>query len=56
MDKTNISVTMPVTEYERLVDIEKSFNEHIRMFANANKDGVAVMTEKLKMTIEEIYL
>lgn len=55
MDKTNITVTMPVAEYERLQNIEKSFNEIIRMFERANVDGKAVMTKELEQRIIEIY-
>lgn len=55
MDKTNITVTMPVTEYERLKAIEKGFNEHIKIFERANVDGKAIMTDELRLKIEEIY-
>ena len=56
MDKTNITVTMPVTEYERLKEVEKGFNEHIKMFERANPDGkTAVFTEELQQTIKDIY-
>ena len=55
LDKTNITVTMPIAEYEKLQDIEKSFNENIRMFERANVDGKAVMTKELEQRIIEIY-
>ena len=56
MDKTNITVTMPVTEFERLQDIEISYNKIIKMLERANPDGKsAIMTEELKVTIEEIF-
>ena len=55
MDKENITVTMPVTEYERLQDVEKSFNEIIRMFERANVDGKAVMTKELEQIVTDIY-
>ena len=55
MDKTNITVTMPVTEYERLKEVEKSFHEYIKMFERANIDGNATFTDEIKQTIEDIY-
>lgn len=56
MDKTNITVTMPVEEYERLKAIERGFNEHIDMFKRANPDGEsAIFTEELQRTVKEIY-
>lgn len=55
MDKTNITVTMPVTEYERLEAIEQSFNDNIRMLERANVNGIATMTDELKLKIEEIF-
>ena len=56
MDKTNITVTMPVEEYERLKAIEIGFEEHIGMFKRANPDGKsAIFTEELQRTIKEIY-
>lgn len=56
MDKSNITVTMPVYEYERLNEMEQGYNELIRMFERANIDGKAVLTEELVSRIEEIYL
>lgn len=55
MDKTNITVTMPVTEYERLQGVERSFNDIIRILERANVDGKAVMTGELMQRILEIY-
>lgn len=56
MDKTNITVTMPVEEYEYLKAIERGFNEHIEMFKRANPDGEsAIFTEELQRTIKEVY-
>lgn len=55
MDKTNVTVTMPVTEYERLLDIEMSFNKYIDALERANKNGKANMTQELKRIIESIY-
>lgn len=55
MDKTNITVTMPVEEYERLKNIEKDFKSLIRMMERANKDGKAEMTKELERYIEDIY-
>lgn len=56
MDKTNITVTMPVTEYERLKEVENAFNNCIRMFERANVDGKAVMTNELENRILESFL
>ena len=55
MGKVEITVTMPVSEYERLKSIERSFLNDIAMFEAANVDGKATMTEKLRLRIEEIY-
>ena len=56
MDTTNITVTMPVKEYEYLKAIERGFKEHIEMFKRANPDGEsAIFTEELQRTIKEIY-
>lgn len=55
MGKDNITVTMPIEEYERLKWVERLFNGDIRMFENANIDGKAVLTDQLKERIENIY-
>lgn len=55
MDKTSITVTMPLSEFEHLRAREQQFDRFIRMFENANVDGTAVMTEELRQTIEDIY-
>lgn len=56
MAKTNITVTLPIEEYDRLRDIEKGFNEYNRMLKRANPDGKsAIFTEELKEKIMEIY-
>ena len=56
MENPNITVTMPVTEYERLKAIETYYREYIKMFERANPDGEsAVFTEELQQTIKEIY-
>ena len=46
---------MPVTEYEHLENTEIAFKDLIRMLERANVDGKAVMTDELKVKIEEIY-
>jgi len=52
----NITVTMPIAEYERLKAIEEGFNEHIQMFERANPDGKSAnMTKELETFIKEIY-
>lgn len=55
MDKTNITVTLPLAEFERLQNIEKAFNDDVRMFERANKNGKAAMTKELEQRILEIY-
>lgn len=55
MDKTNITVTMPVTEYEHLKAVEQSFNDIVRMLEMANVNGEAVLTDELRRKIEDIY-
>lgn len=56
MAKTNITVILPIEEYDRLRDIEKGFNEYNRMLKRANPDGKsAIFTEELKEKIMEIY-
>lgn len=55
MDKTNITVTMSVAEYERLKGIEFEFHRFMRMFERANIDGTATFTDEIKQTIEDIY-
>lgn len=56
MDKTNITVTMPISEYERLEAIEEHFNEYMKMFERANPDGEsAIFTEELQQVIRDIY-
>lgn len=58
----DITVNMPIDEYERLKAIEKGFDKHIEMFKRAckisddNETFTAVMTEEFKTTIEEVYL
>lgn len=56
MVKTNITVTMPIEEYERLLMIEETFNSDIKMFEKAHVNGVATMTDLLRKRIEDIYL
>lgn len=56
MDKANITVTMPVTEYERLKEMENDFNNCIRMLERANVDGKATMTKELEQRILECFL
>lgn len=56
MDKTNITVTMPVTEYERLKEMEKGFRECIKMFERAYVDGNPTFTDEIHQMIKDIYL
>lgn len=55
MDKSNITVTMPMNEYEQLESIAEGFDSLIRMLERANQDGKAVMTDELRTKIEEIF-
>lgn len=55
MDRSNITVTMPISEYEQLESKADGFNCLIRMLERANKDGKAVMTDELRTKIEEIF-
>ena len=56
VDKSNITVTMPVMEYERLIAKEKGLAEIIGVLERANSDGEsAIMTPELELLIEEIY-
>lgn len=56
VDKSNITVTMPVTEYERLIAKEKGLAEIIGVLERANPDGKsAIMTKELELRIKEIY-
>ena len=55
MDKTNITVTMPITEYESLRAIEQDYNKIIRLFERANVEGEVVMIKELEQIIKDIY-
>lgn len=56
MDKTHITVTMPVAEYERLKAVESNFSELFKMLERANPDGkTAIFTEELQQYIKDIY-
>ena len=55
MDRSNITVTMPIYEYEQLESKADGFDCLIRMFERANQDGKAVMTDELRTEIEEIF-
>ena len=56
MDKSNITVTLSLEEFEKLQNIEKAFDNIIRMIERANHRGRAVMTDELRQLIEEVYL
>lgn len=56
IDKSKMTVTMSVEDYEYYCNAVDGRNHYIKMLERANKDGEAVMTEELKLTIEEIYL
>ena len=55
MDKSKITVTMPIYEYEQLKSKVDDFYSLIRMLQRANQDGKAMMTDELRTKIEEIY-
>ncbi len=55
IDKSAITVTMNLKQYEHYEYTESKLNDLIKMLERANKDGVAVMTDELKTAIEEIY-
>lgn len=55
--KSNITVTMPVAEYERLIEIEKSFDKILGVLERANSDGKsAIMTKEIELLIGEAIL
>lgn len=55
IDKSKITVTMSMEEYEHYARMEEGFREFVRILERANQNGTAVMTDELKETIEEIY-
>lgn len=55
MDRSKITVTMPIYEYEELESKADGFDSLIRMLERANQDGNAIMTDELRTKIEEIY-
>lgn len=56
MENTNITVTMPIEEYNKLKHAEKVRDEWVKMFERANPDGEsAIMTAELEQTIKDIY-
>lgn len=55
MDKKCITVTMSMYDYEQLESKADDFDRLIRMLERANQDGKAIMTDELKVKIEEIY-
>ena len=55
MDKKCITVTMSMYDYEQLESKANDFDRLIRMLERAHQDGKAIMTDELKVKIEEIY-
>ena len=55
MNEQEMTVTMPIAEYERLKEIERRFQQDIKMFERANVDGTAVMTLELENRILDIF-
>lgn len=57
MDGINITVTMPIKEYEDLKACANGFYELAGILERANPDGKsAIMTDELKQRILDIYL
>ena len=55
MDRSKLTITMPIYEFELLESKADGFNCLIQMLERANKDGKAVMTDELRTKIEEIF-
>lgn len=55
IDRSKITVTMSMEDYNFYTEAVESEVRFIKMLKRANKDGIAIMTEELKMAIEEIY-
>jgi len=61
MDKSKIMVTMPMKEYEKLVEICESRDMILEIFRHANavmeeNNNIPVLTDKLKQMIIDIKL
>lgn len=56
IDKSKMKVEMSMADYEYYSDAEKGRNYYFGLLRRANKDGKAVMTEELKVAIEEMEL
>mgnify|MGYP000981147423 CR=1 FL=1 len=54
-DKTNMTVTMSMTDYEYYQEAVKSRDKYVKILERANVDGKAVLTEELIMAIKEIF-
>jgi|GEM_PF-1661402 len=55
IDKSKMTVTMNAEDFEYYEDAVDGRERLIKILERANRNGEAVMTEELKMTIEEIY-
>ena len=56
MGNPNITVTMPIEEYNMLKNAERVRDEWVKVFERANPDGEsAIMTEELEQIIKDIY-
>lgn len=55
IDKTKMTVTMNMEQYEYYAAAVSGRNHYIKMLERANQDGKAIMTEELKTAIEEIF-
>ena len=57
MARTNITVTMPIEEYEDLKTRANGLDELVKVLERANPDGKSAnMTDELRRRILEIYL
>ena len=55
-DKNNITVSMSLKDFEYYQSMEDYAKEMFGMLQRANQDGKIVMTEELRIKIEDIYL
>ncbi len=56
INRRKITVTMSMEEYKHYECADLRLNELVGILKEANKDGTAVMTDRLRNKIEEIYL
>lgn len=54
VDKSKMTVTMSLAEYEYYASAEQRLDKFFEMLARANKDGNAVMTDELRTEIQRL--